>query len=100
MTEIDKEEFDELMMKEDEEFILMFHADWAAPSVELFKELMGYDEKTLYVIDVQEHPEAALICGVRGVPTLVHVKNGDIMKSQTGYVAGESINELLRIPEE
>ena len=76
--------------------LIDFHAEWCgpcktvAPILKSLKEEMGEQVK-LIKIDVDKNPEIASKYQIRGVPTLMIFKNGNLMWRQSGVTPLESL---------
>lgn len=97
MIEIEtKAQFDTLLSMEDIEFILLFYAPFAPPSLLLKEELENYDDKPIYSCNIVDFPEQAKIFNLAGVPMLIWLVNGNINKWQVGYIPeGGTLNGLF-----
>ena len=80
-----KSVFDKVVTLGTEEMLVLFHAEWATPSRRLKNSLLRYEELPVYLVDVDELPEAAGLLDIRGVPTICWFKDGDLVKKQTGH---------------
>ena len=92
--------FDEEVLKSDVPVLVDFTATWCqpcravAPLVEqLATEYKGRMKVTS--LDIDESPGTAQKYGIRGVPTLIVVKNGDIVGQQVGAVPKVKIAALM-----
>ena len=55
-----------------------------------------YDGKAVVgKVDVDENPEISAKYGIRSIPTLLFIKNGEVVDKQTGAVAKATILEKL-----
>ena len=76
--------------------LIDFHAEWCGPCktvspiLKSLKEEMG-DQVKLIKIDVDKNPEIASKYQIRGVPTLMIFKNGNLMWRQSGVVPKENL---------
>jgi len=78
--------------------LLKFHATWCnpckqlAPVVEQVKAETGVPVQD---IDVDKEPDMADKYGVRGVPTLILLKDGEPVQRMTGYQTKERIIAMI-----
>ena len=90
--------FDEV--KNSEKTVLLdFYADWCGPCrmvSPLVDEIAEENEQYLVgKINVDEEPQLAQAFGVTTIPTLVVMKNGQIVKQSAGARPKEQILEML-----
>lgn len=77
--------------------ILRFTADWCNPCKALQKNLGEADITgvTIEVIDIDKNQEAAIFYGIRSVPTLVMVKDDNVIKRHTGVMTPSQLKEWI-----
>lgn len=79
-----------------------FHATWCGPCkmmspiLDDLKKEMG-EALTIIKVDVDQNPKAAQVYGVRGVPTLILFKEGQIKWKQSGV---RQVGELKAVVEQ
>jgi thioredoxin 1 len=73
-----------------------FYAEWCGPCkmlspiIEKVKEQLG-EEATILKVDVDKNPEAAQKFGIRGVPTLILFKEGNIEWRRSGVIMEQDL---------
>ena len=77
--------------------ILRFTADWCNPCKALQKNLSEVDinDITIEVIDIDKNQETAIYYGIRSVPTLVMVKDDNVIKRHTGVMTPSQLKEWI-----
>lgn len=84
----------------DEPVLVDFYADWCqpckimAPILEDVKKELG-DQIKIVKVDTDRNQQVSMQYGIRGIPTLILFKNGQIKWRQSGVVPKEMI--LLNI---
>lgn len=78
-----------------------FHAEWCvpcktmAPILEEIKEELG-DSIRIVKVDVDKNTKAAVHYGVRGVPTMILFKNGQILWREAGVMPKGEIMSVIQ----
>lgn len=95
--EINDSNFEELVMKSDKVSIVDFWAEWCGPCrmvgpfvEELAKEYEG--QAVIGKVNVDDNPQVTSNFGVRNIPTILFIKNGQVVDKQVG-VAPKSVLE-------
>jgi len=83
--------FEELVLNSDKPVLVDFWAEWCGPCrmiAPLVEELATeYEGKALIgKVDVDSNPQVAAKFGIRNIPTVLFLKNGQIADKQVGAV--------------
>lgn len=77
-----------------------FYADWCgpckmmAPILKEVKNRMGED-LTIVKIDTEKNPDIAIHYQVRGIPTLILFKEGQILWQQAGVMVADQLEAMI-----
>ena len=98
---ITQTDFDTKVLKAKHPVLVDFWAEWCGPCRNLgpildeVAEELGGDAKIVKV-NVDENPELAQKYGIRGIPTMIFFKDGEVAKSLVGLQSKEDIAEGLK----
>ena len=91
----------EQILKGERPVLIDFFATWCGPCkmmspiLDQLKEKVG-DRLRILKVDVDKNPKIAALYNVRGVPTLVLMKGGEIKWRQSGVVDVDTLAQLIQ----
>lgn len=96
---ITKENFENEVLKSDRPVLLDFWASWCGPCRMVSPIIDEIAEETtdkkVCKINVDEQPELAQAFGVMSIPTLVVMKDGEVVRQSVGVKSKEAILHML-----
>ena len=91
-------EYDQFL-KENTSVFIDFYADWCgpckmvAPIVQKVSEI--YTDVAFAKVNVDDVPEVAERYGVMSIPTMIAVKNGEVVETSVGFVPQEMLEKVV-----
>ena len=88
------------IINSDKPVLVDFYADWCGPCKMMnpilkdLKKSMG-DSINIIKVDAEKNADAAIKYNVRGVPTLILFKDGQILWQQSGVVQAKQLEQII-----
>ena len=79
-----------------ESMIVDFYATWCGPCKMLSEELTKVEsEYPIYKVDVEEDIDLSTLMGIRSVPAIKYIKEGEVVSTTIGLKSAKEINNLI-----
>ena len=93
-------EFESTVLQSDKPVLLDFWAEWCQPCKMLsptVEEIAGEYENTVKVgkLNVDDNPDTATKYGIRGIPTLLFFKGGQVVQQLVGVKSKSEIKKVI-----
>lgn len=102
MLNVSDNTFEADVIKSEKPVLLDFWAEWCGPCKALTPVLEevakqdNYKDKVVFAkINVDENPETPVKFGVRGIPTLLLIKNGEVAATRVGSATKSQLEAFI-----
>ena len=93
--------FENEVLGSDKVAIIDFWAEWCGPCkaiAPIIEELAEdyKDQALIGKVDVDSNPEISMRYGIRNIPTILFIKNGEVVDKQVGAVPKSTLEDTLK----
>lgn len=79
-----------------ESMVVDFYATWCGPCKMLSEELTKVSsEYPIYKVNVEEDVDLSQLMGIRSVPAIKYIKEGEVVSTTIGLKSAKEINNLI-----
>jgi thioredoxin 1 len=99
-TSVSDSDFDAQVLKSDKPVLVDFWAEWCGPckmigpSLEEISEELG-EQVQIVKLNIDDHPDTPARYGVRGIPTMILFKGGEIADTKVGAAPKAQLKSWL-----
>jgi thioredoxin 1 len=94
-------EFEAKVLQSDKPVLVDFWAEWCGPckmigpSLEEISDELG-DQVTILKLNIDDHPDTPSKYGVRGIPTMILFKGGEVAETKVGAAPKAALKSWLQ----
>jgi len=99
IRDITPDEFDQLTSQSGKKILVDFYAPWCAPCkmIAPLLERLAEEEPSIEIVKVNtdKHPELMSQMGIRGIPTLLRLEDGELKNRTTGALNYTQLSNFM-----
>ncbi len=94
MIHLENEDLNQMISKGN--YLVDFYAEWCGPCKMIAPVLEELKDKIKIIkVDVDIHPDLAMNYGIMSVPTLLYIKDGNVVMQTSGFQSKEMIEKNI-----